>query len=104
MGNLDAKRDWGFADEYVEGMWKMLQANTPDTYVLATGRTETVRKFLELTFKAADIPIIYDGSGVDEKVLNAKTKKVLVSINKKYYRPSEVDLLIGDPSKAKKKN
>lgn len=102
LGNLDAKRDWGFAHEYVEGMWKMLQVNTPDTYVLATGRTETVRKFLELTFKAADIPIIYDGSGVDEKVLNAKTKKVLVSINKKYYRPSEVDLLIGDPSKAKK--
>ena len=99
LGNLDAQRDWGFAKEYVVGMWKMLQADAADTFVLATGRTETVRRFVELSAKAADLQLSWHGSGVEEVGLNEKGQ-VIVSINPQFYRPAEVDLLIGDPSKA----
>ncbi|CAM2191878.1 GDP-mannose 4,6-dehydratase [Paraburkholderia kururiensis] len=100
LGNLDAKRDWGFAKEYVEGMWRMLQADKPDTYVLATNRTETVRDFVTMAFKAAGIGIEWSGSGEQETGKDKATGKVLVRINPKYYRPAEVDLLIGDAEKA----
>jgi GDPmannose 4,6-dehydratase len=103
LGNLDAKRDWGFAKEYVDGMWRMLQADEPDTYVLATNRTETVRDFVELAFKSAGMPIEWNGNGIDESGICARTGKVLVRINPKFYRPAEVELLIGDASKAKAK-
>ncbi|MGQ9426878.1 GDP-mannose 4,6-dehydratase [Gilvimarinus sp. F26214L] len=102
LGNLDAKRDWGYAKEYVEGMWRILQADQPDTYVLATNRTETVRDFVSMAAKAADINIDWQGSGEDEKGLDADTGKTIVRINPAFYRPAEVDLLIGDPSKARK--
>ena len=101
LGNLDAKRDWGYAKEYVEGMYLMLQANKPDTYVLATNRTETVRDFVKLAFKAVDIDIEFTGSGIDEKGVDSKTGKTLVKVNPKFFRPAEVDLLIGDYSKAR---
>jgi GDPmannose 4,6-dehydratase len=103
LGNLDAKRDWGFAKEYVEGMWRMLQVDEPDTYVLATNRTETVRDFVSMAFKAADIAIEWSGKDEDETGVCAKTGKTLVRINPQYYRPAEVELLIGDASKAKEK-
>ncbi|AKU25074.1 GDP-mannose 4,6-dehydratase [Massilia sp. MB5] len=102
LGNLDAKRDWGFAKEYVEGMWRILQAAQPDTYVLATNRTETVRDFVTMAFKAAGIAIEWQGSGEQETGHDAQSGKVLVRISPKYYRPAEVDLLIGDASKARK--
>ena len=102
LGNLDAKRDWGYAKEYVEGMYLMLQADKPDTYVLATNRTETVRDFVKMAFKAIDIDIVFEGEGVNEVGKDKKTGKVLVKVNPKYFRPAEVDLLIGDYSKAKK--
>lgn len=102
LGNLDAKRDWGFAKEYVEGMWRMLQADEPDTFVLATGRTETVRDFVTLAAQAADIAIDWQGEGEAEKGIDSATGKVIVSINPKFYRPAEVDLLIGSSAKAKK--
>ncbi|WP_440467605.1 GDP-mannose 4,6-dehydratase [Pseudomonas sp. YH-1] len=101
LGNLDAKRDWGFAKEYVEGMWRMLQAEKPDTYVLATNRTETVRDFVSMAFKAADIELSWKGSEESEQGLDS-SGKVLVSINPKFYRPAEVDLLIGSSEKAKR--
>jgi GDPmannose 4,6-dehydratase len=101
LGNLDSKRDWGFAKEYVEGMWLMLQAKTPDTYILATGRTETVKDFVSLAFKAAEIDIVFKGEGKDTLGFDSKTNKTILKINPKFYRPAEVDLLIGDPSKAK---
>jgi GDPmannose 4,6-dehydratase len=101
LGNLDAKRDWGYAKEYVEGMWRMLQADEPDTFVLATGRTETVRDFVEMAFKAAELPIEWRGSGMQETGLCAKTGKTMVRINPKFYRPAEVELLIGDPACAR---
>jgi GDPmannose 4,6-dehydratase len=101
LGNLDAKRDWGYAKDYVEGMWRMLQAERPDTYVLATGRTERVRDFVEMTCKALDIDIAWQGSGVDEVGLDRKTGEAVIRINPQFYRPAEVDLLIGDPAKAK---
>jgi len=101
LGNLDAKRDWGFAKEYVEGMWRILQADQPDTYVLATNRTETVRDFVTMAFKAVDIAIEWQGSGESETGSDARTGKVLVRISPKFYRPAEVELLIGDASKAK---
>lgn len=100
LGNLDAKRDWGFAKEYVEGMWRMLQADVPDTFVLATNRTETVRDFVSLAFKAVDIELVWEGSAENEKAKDSKSGKVLVQINPKFYRPAEVDLLIGNPEKA----
>jgi GDPmannose 4,6-dehydratase len=101
LGNLDAKRDWGFAKEYVEGMWRMLQADVPDTFVLATNRTETVRDFVSMAFKAAGITISWSGTAEAEQGTDAVTGKVLVTINPKFYRPTEVELLIGNPAKAK---
>lgn len=100
LGNLDAKRDWGFAKEYVEGMWRMLQAETPDTYVLATNRTETVRDFVTLAFKAADIELRWEGEAENETAVDTATGKTVVLIDPKFYRPAEVELLIGDPAKA----
>ena len=100
LGNLDAKRDWGFAKEYVEGMWRMLQADEPDTFVLATNRTETVRDFVTMAFKAAGVDISWEGSAENEKGLDGATGKVRVAINPRFYRPAEVELLIGDPQKA----
>jgi GDPmannose 4,6-dehydratase len=101
LGNIDAKRDWGFAKEYVEGMWRMLQADEPDVFVLATNRTETVRDFVTLAFKAADIELQWEGSGEQEQAIDMATGKVVMRVNPKFYRPAEVDLLIGDPQKAK---
>lgn len=103
LGNLDAQRDWGYAKEYVEGMWRMLQADEPDTYVLATNRTVPVRDFVTLAFKAADVDIRWEGEGEQERGLDADGGRELVRINPKLYRPAEVELLIGDPSKAKAK-
>lgn len=103
LGNLDAKRDWGFAAEYVEGMWRMLQAEQPDTYVLATNRTETVRSFVEMAFKAVDIVVEWSGFAENETGKNSQTGEVIVKINQKFYRPAEVDLLIGDYTHAKNK-
>lgn len=102
LGNLDAKRDWGYAKEYVEGMWLMMQHSKPDDFVLATGETHTVREFVEVAGKACGIDIKWKGRGAVEKGVNAKTGKVIIEIDPYYYRPAEVDLLIGDASKAKK--
>lgn len=102
LGNLDSKRDWGYAKEYVEGMHAMLQAPTPDTFVLATGVTTTVRDFVKLSFEALDIGIKFEGEGINEVGLNDKGD-VIVKINPAFFRPAEVDLLIGDASKAKQK-
>lgn len=102
LGNLDAKRDWGYAPEYVEGMWMMLQYPTPDDYVFATGVSKTVRSFVTLAFKYVDIDIIWEGEGVNEVGINAKNNKTIVRVDKKYFRPTEVHQLIGDASKAKK--
>jgi GDPmannose 4,6-dehydratase len=101
LGNLDAKRDWGYAKDYVDGMWRMLQAGQPDTYVLATNRTETVRDFVDMSFKAVNRIVQWRGNGIDEVGVCAGTGKELVRINSKFYRPAEVELLIGDPSKAR---
>lgn len=101
LGNLDAKRDWGYAKDYVEGMWRILQADAPDTFVLATNRTETVRDFVSMAFKAADIEVRFEGSDENEVAVDAESNRTLVRISPKFYRPAEVDLLIGDPSKAK---
>ena len=103
LGNLDAKRDWGFAKEYVEGMWRMLQVDEPDTFVLATNRTETVRDFVSLAFKAVDVNLEWKGQAEQEQGIDCATGNVVVSINPKFYRPAEVELLIGDPAKAKTK-
>jgi GDPmannose 4,6-dehydratase len=103
LGNLDAKRDWGYAKEYVEGMWRMLQVDEPDTYVLATNRTVPVRDFVTLAFRAADIEVRWEGEGEGERGFDADGGRELVRINPKFYRPAEVDLLIGDPAKAKAK-
>lgn len=101
LGNMDAKRDWGYADEYVEGMWRMLQANKPNTYVLATNRTETVRSFVEMAFKGAGIDIRFEGKGVNEVGINSKNEKTILRVNPEFYRPAEVELLIGDYTRAK---
>ncbi len=101
LGNMDAKRDWGYAKDYVEGMWRMLQADQPDTFVLATNRTETVRDFVTMAFKAAAIELDWKGKDEQEQGFDAKTGKSLVKINPKFYRPAEVELLIGNPAKAK---
>lgn len=101
LGNMDAKRDWGFAKEYVEGMWRMLQADKPDTFVLATNRTETVRDFVVMAFKAVDIQLKWQGEAENETAVCSKTNKLMVRVNPKFYRPAEVELLIGDPQKAK---
>jgi GDPmannose 4,6-dehydratase len=100
LGNLDAKRDWGAARDYVEGMWRILQQEKPDDYVLATGEAHSVREFVELAFREIGREITWTGSGVDEKGLDRKTGDVLVQIDPTYFRPTEVDLLLGDPSKA----
>jgi GDPmannose 4,6-dehydratase len=101
LGNLDAKRDWGYAKEYVDGMWRMMQADEPDTFVLATNRTVTVRDFVTLAFQAAGIQIRWEGRDENERGLDAQSGRELVRINPRYYRPAEVDLLIGDASKAR---
>jgi GDPmannose 4,6-dehydratase len=103
LGNLDAKRDWGFAKEYVEGMWRMLQADEPDTFVLATNRTETVRDFVRMAFKAADIELDFSGKDDKEIAVDAATGKTVMQVDPRFYRPAEVDLLIGDPAKAGEK-
>lgn len=101
LGNLDAKRDWGYAKEYVEGMWRMLQVDEPDTFVLATNRTETVRDFVRMAFKGAGVSLDFQGSAEDEIAVDVATGKAVVRVNPKFYRPAEVDLLIGNPTKAK---
>jgi len=103
LGNLSAKRDWGYAPEYVEGMWRMLQAPEPDDYVLSTNETHTVREFVGESFRVLGEEIIWEGKGVDEKGIMASSGKTVVSINPRYFRPTEVDILQGDYSKAKKK-
>ncbi|MEL6747372.1 MAG: GDP-mannose 4,6-dehydratase [Pseudomonadota bacterium] len=101
LGNLDAKRDWGHARDYVEGMWRIVQHDTPDDFVLATGETHSVRSFVELAFAAAGRPIQWEGRGVDEVGRDERSGDVLVRIDPKYFRPTEVDLLLGDPTKAR---
>lgn len=100
LGNMDAKRDWGFAKDYVEGMWRILQTKKPDTYILATNRTETVRDFVTMAFKAVDIELEWNGVAEDETAVNKETGQLLVRVNPKFYRPAEVELLIGNPEKA----
>lgn len=102
LGNVDAKRDWGYAKEYVEGMWKMLQVPRPDTYVLATNRTETVRDFVSMAAKAVGYELMWEGSGDKEIAKERASGKIVVRVNPRYYRPAEVDLLIGNPAKAQK--
>ena len=101
LGNIDAKRDWGFAKEYVEGMWRMLQAAEPDTFVLATNRTETVRDFVSMAFKAIDVQLEFKGKAENETAVDVATGKTVMRVNPKFYRPAEVELLIGNPAKAK---
>ncbi|GLQ34008.1 GDP-mannose 4,6-dehydratase [Amylibacter marinus] len=101
LGNLDAKRDWGHARDYVEGMWRIVQHDVGDDFVLATGETHTVRSFVDAAFKAVGVDMKWSGTGVDEKGINAATGKVIVEVDPRYFRPTEVDLLIGDPSKAR---
>ena len=101
MGNINVKRDWGFAGDYIELMWLMLQQDEPDDYVMATGITVTVRDFINMAFKEAGITLKWEGSGVNEKGINQDNGKILIEIDPRYFRPAEVDILIGDPSKAK---
>lgn len=101
LGNIEAKRDWGFAGDYVEGMWRMLQADHPDDYVIATGETHSVREFAELVFARHDMPLVWQGEGVDEKGIDQASGKVVIEIDPRYFRPAEVDLLLGDATKAK---
>jgi GDPmannose 4,6-dehydratase len=102
LGNLDAKRDWGYAREYVEGMWLMLQADHPDTYVLATNRTETVRDFVRMAAKAAGYELRFEGTAESEVAIDVANGRTLVRVNPEFYRPAEVELLIGDPGKAER--
>jgi len=103
LGNMDAKRDWGYAPEFVEGMWRMLQYSQPEDFVLATGETHTVREFVEEAFRVLGEEIIWKGQGVNEKGYLKSNNKEVVAINPKYYRPTEVELLLGDPRKAREK-
>lgn len=103
LGNLNAKRDWGYAPEYCEGMWKMLQLEKPDDFVLATGETHSVREFAEIAFRELDMPITWKGSGPDEHGIAQKTGKTVVQVDPRYYRPTEVDLLVGDASRARER-
>ncbi len=103
LGNLNAKRDWGYAKDYVECMWLMLQQDKPDDYVIATGKTYTVKQFVEMAFEEIGINIKWEGNGINEKGKDSRTGKILVEIDPKYFRPSEVDILCGDPTKAKQK-
>lgn len=102
LGNLDSKRDWGYAGDYVEGMWRMLQQDEPDDYVLATGETHTIREFCELAFKEVGIDLKWQGSDTDEVAIDTATDKVVLRINPEFFRPAEVDILLGDPAKAEK--
>ena len=102
LGNMDAKRDWGYAKEYVDGMWRMLQADKPDNYVLATNRTETVRDFVDMAFRAAGYELRFEGTAQEEVAIDRESGKVLVRVDPKFYRPAEVELLIGDASHARK--
>ena len=101
LGNLEAKRDWGFAGDYVEAMWLMLQQSEPDDYVVATGETHSVREFAEKVFSRLDMQLEWQGKGVHEKGIDTATGKIVIEIDQKYFRPAEVDLLLGDPAKAK---
>lgn len=103
LGNLEAMRDWGHAKDYVECMWKMLQQEKPEDYVIATGESHKVREFVEKAFEYVGIKILWQGEGLDEKGLDERTHRILVEIDERYFRPSEVDLLIGDATKAKEK-
>ena len=103
LGNLDAKRDWGNARDFVEGMWRILQQPEPDDYVLATGETHSIREFVELAFSHVGRRIVWKGQGVDEKGIDERTGDVLIEVDPRYFRPTEVDLLLGDPSKAREK-
>lgn len=103
LGNLDAKRDWGYAKEYVDGMYRMLQADEPDTFVLATNRTESVRDFVRMAFRAAGIELEFRGKGENEQAVAVATGKTVVRVNPRFYRPAEVELLIGDPAQARAK-
>jgi GDPmannose 4,6-dehydratase len=101
LGNLDTKRDWGHARDYVEGMWQILQQPEPDDYVLATGETHSVREFVEKAFQQIGVRIVWKGAGVEEKGLDAASGRILVEVDPGYFRPTEVDILVGDPSKAR---
>lgn len=103
VGNLDSKRDWGYAPEYVEAMWLMLQQSEPDDYVIATGETHSVREFIEHAFKHAGFDIIWNGKGLEEKGIDRKTGRVVVEVSPEFFRPAEVDILIGDASKARER-
>lgn len=103
LGNLDAQRDWGFAGDYVEAMWLMLQQDEPDDYVIATGKTHSVREFTELAFKEVGIEVEWKGKGAEEVGVNAANGDILIEIDPRYFRPTEVDMLVGDPSKAREK-
>ncbi|MCL0030159.1 GDP-mannose 4,6-dehydratase [Thermodesulfovibrionales bacterium] len=103
LGNLEAKRDWGYAGDYVRAMWLMLQQDEPDDYVIATGKTHSVREFVELAFKEVGIGIVWEGKGLDEKGIDSKTGKALVKVDPEFFRPAEVHQLVGDASKARKK-
>lgn len=100
LGNIDSKRDWGHAKDYVHGMWLMLQRDTPEDYVLATGNTYTVRKFIEIGFNVVGVTIRWEGEGVEEKGYDSKSNRLLIEFDPMYYRPAEVDVLVGDPTKA----
>ncbi len=103
IGNVEAKRDWGHARDYVEGMWRVLQQDEPDDYVLATGETRSVRDFVDLAFRCIERPIVWHGAGLDEKGHCARSGDILVEVDPVYFRPTEVDVLLGDPSKARRK-
>lgn len=103
LGNLNAKRDWGYAPEYCDGMWRMLQQEKPDDFVLATGETHTVREFADMAFREIDMPLEWTGRGPEEQGLDTNTGRVIVQINPEYYRPTEVELLIGNATKAKQR-
>jgi len=102
LGNMDSKRDWGHSKDYVKAMWLMLQQDTPDDYVIATNETRTVREFVEIAFKNVGIIIEWKGTGVNETGIDKNSGKTIVKINPKFFRPAEVDILLGDPSKAEK--
>ncbi|CDA17296.1 gDP-mannose 4 6-dehydratase [Acetobacter sp. CAG:267] len=101
MGNLDAKRDWGHAKDYVEGMWRILQADKPEDYVLATGTTTSIRDFVNMVFEELGFELEWQGKGVDEKAIDKATGKVIVAVNPEFFRPAEVELLLGDSTKAR---
>jgi GDPmannose 4,6-dehydratase len=103
LGNLDAKRDWGYAPEYVEAMWLMLQHKSPDDYVVATGETHSIREFVERAFKHIGIDIVWEGETTEEKGIDKKTGKVLVEVSPEFFRPAEVNILLGDSSKIRER-